>query len=301
MELRQLRYFVRTAEVLNFSQAAKSLYVTQSTLSQQIRQLEQELDTVLFLRDSHSVVLSEAGERLLPYAKQTLQSAEACVDHVRDLKEMLSGSLNIGITYSFAPILTETVKDFIKLYPNVKLNIWYKTMEELMTMLRKKELDFVLAFKPSVPYAEIESHILFDNHLSVIMSRNHPLAFEKSLPLEEILPYSIAMPSKGMQARNAFDRFCPGAFGKLNVRVELNDVNTLLELVRGSSLLTVLSDATIHQFDGLTAVPLEMENNQMEGCVHMLAKSYRKRAAEESIRILNDSEAVRERATDWLK
>lgn len=301
MELRQLRYFVRTAETLNFSEAAKSLYVTQSTLSQQIRTLEQEIDTVLFLRDSHSVMLSEAGERLLPYAKQTLQSAEACLDHIRDLKDMLSGSLNIGITYSFAPILTDTVKEFLKLHPNVKLNVWYKTMEELMVMLRRKELDFVLAFKPFVQYPEIESHILFDNHLCVIVGRNHPLADAVSLTLSDIMPYSIAMPSKGMQARNAFDRFFPGALAGLNVRVELNDVNTLLALVQGSGLITILSDATTYQTVGLKAIPLEVPHNQMEGCVHTHIKAYRKRAAEEFIRLLNDSEAVRERASGWLK
>ena len=61
MELRQLKYFVKTAETLNFSEAAKALSVTQSTLSQQIRQLEQEIDTVLFVRDSHSVNLQRVG------------------------------------------------------------------------------------------------------------------------------------------------------------------------------------------------------------------------------------------------
>ena len=61
MELRQLRYFVKVAETLNFSEAARCLFVTQSTLSQQIKQLEQELDTVLLTRTSHSVSLTEAG------------------------------------------------------------------------------------------------------------------------------------------------------------------------------------------------------------------------------------------------
>ena len=112
MELRQLKYFVKTAETLNFSEAAKALFVTQSTLSQQIRQLEQEIDTVLFVRDSHSVQITESGERLLPLAERTLKDATSCLDMVRDLKNMLSGSLNIGITYTFAPILTQTVIAF---------------------------------------------------------------------------------------------------------------------------------------------------------------------------------------------
>ncbi|MDE7128161.1 MAG: LysR family transcriptional regulator, partial [Bacteroidales bacterium] len=76
MELRQLRYFVKAAGTLNFSEAAKSLYVTQSTLSQQIRQLENELGVQLFERNSHEVSLTDAGEELLPYAMKTLESAE---------------------------------------------------------------------------------------------------------------------------------------------------------------------------------------------------------------------------------
>ena len=68
MELRQLRYFVKVAETLNFSEAAKALFVTQSTLSQQIKQLEQDLDTPLLIRSSHSVALTEAGMELLPFA-----------------------------------------------------------------------------------------------------------------------------------------------------------------------------------------------------------------------------------------
>ncbi len=79
MELRQLRYFVKAAETLNFSEAAKGLYITQSTLSQQIRQLETELDVQLFQRNSHEVTLTEAGAELLPYAKRN----PVCRRHVQ--------------------------------------------------------------------------------------------------------------------------------------------------------------------------------------------------------------------------
>ena len=68
MELRQLRYFAKAAEILNFSDAAKSLNIAQSSLSQQIKQLEDELGTLLFIRNSHSIRLTEAGEVMLPFA-----------------------------------------------------------------------------------------------------------------------------------------------------------------------------------------------------------------------------------------
>ena len=301
MELRQLKYFVKTAETLNFSEAARALFVTQSTLSQQIRQLEQEMDTLLFERDSHSVQLTESGERLLPLAKRTLMDAVTCMDTVNDLKKMLSGSLNIGITYTFAPILTETVIAFTKAHPAVKLNIFYKTMGELMSMLEKRELDFVLSFKPSSVHPAIESHVLFDNNLSVIVNRYHPLAEKEKITLQDILPYGIAMPAKGLQSRNEFDKLYPSAYNQMKVRMELNEVNVLLDIVRGSSLITILSEAVIHQTNGLVAIPFDVPDNIMVGCVHTERGAYRKKAAEEFIRMLQESEAVRERAIQWLE
>ena len=146
MELRQLKYFVKAAETLNFSDAAKALCITQSTLSQQIRQLEQDMSTPLFLRNSHTVTLTEAGSELLPYARRTLHAANACADRLHDLQQLLAGTLNIGVTFTFSPILTETLIDFMKEYPAVKLNIFYLPMAELMQKLMRREVDFVLAF-----------------------------------------------------------------------------------------------------------------------------------------------------------
>ncbi|MDE6158472.1 MAG: LysR family transcriptional regulator, partial [Muribaculaceae bacterium] len=78
MELRQLRYFVKVAETLSFSEAAKALYITQGTLSQQIKQLEAELGTQLFIRTSRSVCLTETGSVMLPYARRTIADADGC-------------------------------------------------------------------------------------------------------------------------------------------------------------------------------------------------------------------------------
>lgn len=301
MELRQLKYFVKTAETLNFSEAARALFITQSTLSQQVRSLEQELGVELFQRDSHSVSLTESGAHLLPIARRTLQDAELCFTQISDLKQMLSGVLNIGISYTFAPVLMEAVKDFTRQYPGVRLNIICRTMEELLDLLKKREVDFVLCFKPNLRDEEIESHILFDNQLSVIVSNRHPLAERKSLKIEELLPYRIVMPAHETQARHAFEFFFPGMTERLNVVVEINEVNVLLDLIRSTQMITFLSEATLYQKDGLVAIPIDAPNTQMEGCVHTLKKAYRKKAADEFIRILRATNAVMERANDWLK
>lgn len=301
MELRQLRYFVKTAETLNFSEASRALFITQSTLSQQIKQLELEIGAPLFMRDSRTVQLTEAGSELLPYALRTLHEAQLCLDRMTDLNRLLAGTLNIGVTYSFSPILTETLLDFMKLYPGVKLNIYYKPVTELMDMLRSRDVDFVLAFRPPQKLVGIDTHILFQNYLAAIVNEHHPLARLPKVTLEELSRYDLALPSKGLQARNHFDAVTENAHGlNLRVRIELNEVNILLKLVVGSNLATVLAEATTHNITGVKAIPLDLPNNEMAGCVHTLSDSYHKRSMRELVKMLSESAAIRERVSSWL-
>ena len=299
MELRQLRYFAKAAETLNFSHAANCLNMAQSSLSQQIKQLEDELGTQLFIRDSHSIRLTEAGEEMLPFALRTIHDAEACADRIRDLRKMLTGTINIGVTHSFSPILTETVISFIKMYPKIKVNIVYKQMNELMELLSNHELDFVLAFKPIHPLPHVESHILFQNTLSVIVGNNHPLASKDKVSISELEKYDLALPSKGLQARNAFDNIVSD-YDKFKIRIELNDVNTLLKLVRQTNLVTVLAEDSIYDARDVRAVPINVPDNQMSGCVHILKETYRKHSMQEFIRILTESIAVKRLQNNWV-
>lgn len=299
MELRQLRYFVKVAETLNFSEAAKALYVTQSTLSQQVRQLEAELGTPLFERSSHHVALTEAGSVILANARQALREAEMCAERINDINDLSTGTLNIGVTYSFSPILTETILTFTKRYPRIKLNILYKPMSELMTLLRDGTVDFALAFRPSQPVEGVESHILFQNQLSVIVGTHHPLAGRQRLSVAELAQYDLALPSKGLQARNALDMILPPGI-PLKVRIELNEVNILLQLIRGSMMVTVLAEATIHNQSGVKAIPLDTPASEMAGCIHTLRDTYRKRSMQEFVRMLGESIAVRDRQNAWL-
>ncbi len=299
MELRQLRYFAKVAETLNFSEAARVLHITQSTLSQQIKQLECELGTPLLTRSSHKVALTEAGELILPHVKLSLHEADSCSERINDLNEITTGSLSIGVTYSFSPILTETLLLFMRQYPKIKLNIFYKPMNELMVLLKERTVDFVLAFKPTQPVEGVESHMLFQNQLSAIVSTDHPLASKEKLTIPELARYDLALPTKGLQARNAFDCMI-SAHDQFKIRIELNEVNILLKLIRQSLLVTVLAEASIHDETGVKAIPLDVPENEMSGCVHILNDTYRKRSMQEFIRMLGESLAVRERQNFWL-
>lgn len=287
MELRQLKYFVRVAECLNFSEASRQLNITQSTLSQQIKQLEGELGVDLLVRDSHHVRLTDVGEAFLPQARRTLSAANTCMDRIRDIQQLGGGELNIGSTYSFLPLLKETVLQFIKQYPGVKLNICCHSMETLMKMLGEEKIDIALSYKSPDTHPEITSHIMFDNRLAVVVSDTHPLSSQDSVRLADLERFPFAMPARGLQARNTFDRITQGLDYRFNVRLEINEVNVLLDLVRGSDrLVTVVSQAAVARTPGIKALTLDQTGTQMEGSFHILRDAYTKRATKEFLRML---------------
>lgn len=299
MELRQLKYFVKTAELLSFSKAAKALYITQSTLSQQIKQLEDELDMALFFRNNHKVALTEAGETFLEGAKKTLAEADDNKAKIMDLAQGCRGVLNIGVTYSFGSILTESVLAFKKEYPDVILNICYKNVLELMELVSDGELDFALSFRSSEKYDNVESHILFDNKLSIIVREDHPLTRKELVRLADLEDYDLILPSLGLQARSTFDSIIAERNLNLKVAMEANEVNTILNILRRSNYVTVLSETVILEHNGLVTIDIDDAECNMEGCLHFCANRYRKRSTEEFIRLLSDTKALR-RSRLWL-
>ena len=299
MELRQLKYFVKVAELLSFSKAAKALFITQSTLSQQIKQLEDELDMALFFRNNHKVSLTEAGETFLEGAKKTLAEADDNKAKIMDLAQGHRGVLNIGVTYSFGSILTESVLAFKKEYPDVTLNICYKNVMELMELVSDGELDFALSFRSSEKYDNVESHILFDNKLSIIVREDHPLTRKEVVRLADLEEYDLVLPSIGLQARSTFDTIIAERNLNLKVAMEANEVNTILNILRRSNYVTVLSETVILEHNGLVTIDIDDAECNMEGCLHFCANRYRKRSTEEFIRLLSDTKALR-RSRLWL-
>jgi LysR family cyn operon transcriptional activator len=296
MELRQLKYFVMSAEYLNFSEAAKHLYITQSTLSQQIKQLENELGFPLFLRNSRHIILTEAGEEFLPFAQKTIQDAEDGVQRLFDLQNVKAGTLRVGVTYSLSSVLTEGLLRFMKQYPDVKLEICYETVNSLLVLLKARKLDFVLSYKPVNEMPEIDTISLFENSLSAVVSSSHPLAERKKITLSELQTTSLVLPSRELQARMMLERLMEGKDFVLTSQVELNETNILLQLVATGNYVTVLSASAVFGSKRFKAVPLDEPGNIMEASMLTLKGTYQKASAMEFINILLDTDAVKRRA-----
>lgn len=301
MELRQLKYFVKSAEYLNFSVAAKHLYITQSTLSQQIKQLEFELGFELFLRNSRHISLTEAGEEFLPFARKTIQDAEDGVQRLYDLQHVKTGTLRIGVTYSLSTVLTEAVIGFIKAYPGIKLEIIYKTVDELLTLLRERKVDFVLSYKPLCNAPDIASMFLFENALALVVDKEHPLANRKNIKLQELSGKELLLPSKGLQARTMFDRLIEGKNFLFNSSLELNETNILLQMVATGHYATILSTSAVFGKPRFRAIPIDEAGNTMEASLLYLEDAYQKTAAKKFIEILLDTDAVKRRLMNMFE
>ena len=285
MELRQLKYFVTVAKTLNFSEAAKALFITQGTLSQQIKQLEDELGSELFVRSSHKVSLTEAGEEMLPLAQNTLQESTKCFQRISEV----SGTLNIGLTTSFRDILNSALKLYLKEYPNVKLQIVYGSIGELIKMLSDHEIDFFIAFKSAVQYDEIDTYPIIDSELCAVMSKDHPLSDKESLTLKELERHRIILPSSGLQSRKAFDRFIDADTSSLNICVEINNPHGIIKLVHSTNLIAIMSSLATLYDPTLVAIPIEEMRRRMVGCVHTLKDSYIKKSAQLFIETLKQT------------
>ena len=296
MELRQLKYFVMSAEYLNFSEAAKHLYITQSTLSQQIKQLEFDLGFPLFLRNSRHIVLTEAGEEFLPFARKTIREAEDGVQRLHDLQNVKAGTLRVGVTYSLSSVLTEGLLRFMRQYPKVKLEICYETVNRLLELLKARKLDFVLSYKPLADTPEIDTISLFENSLSAVVSSAHSMAQMKGITLEALSAYPLVLPSKELQARMMLEKLMQGKDFRLASQVELNETNILLQMVATGNYVTVLSASAVFGNSRFKAVPLTEPGNRMVASMLTLKGTYQKASAREFISILLDTDAVKRRA-----
>lgn len=293
MELRQLKYFVEVADTGCFSEASRRLYVTQSAISQQIKLLEDELDTQLFIRQHIKVRLTESGEELYPIARQVLRNVDECHARIKELKGLLCGELNIGLTYSLEPYMRDAMLEFMHTYPKVQINAHYKNLPELLRLLKNKEIDMMLSMMPTSPHDFIESVPLTEYRLGAVMRKTHALASKSILTFKDLLPYKLILPEKGIRDRNAIESFIHKETGKLAVRSLINDANALLNIIQETNYVTILTEATIANRPFLCSIPIEELKEPIPIYAHFNKEIFRKSSADKFLELLHDSAIVR--------
>ncbi len=286
MELRQLKYFLKAKELLNFTEAANSLNISQSTLSQQIKQLENEVHVPLFHRIGKRVTLTEAGALFAVYARESINRAEDGLLLLKDLSNLNKGKMAIGVTDGLRNHLMSALQLFSKQFTQIKIQIVFGTSKELLEKLKNFELDFVLTFHDNQYEKTFVYQDLFSSPMTLVVSAKSEFTQRKSVSIEEIGCIPLALPS----LEYSTTQFICNSFIKKgiqpNIAIEINDVATILELVSTDQYSTILAQTTVSPTSKLITIPIKGKDMIRKAMIISLEGTYEKRAVGEFYKLL---------------
>ena len=265
MNLRDLKYFVALAQTCHFGQAAARSFVSQPTLSGQIRKLEDELGAALFERTTKSVVLTPLGEALLPHARRALEEVDAVVQLAGARRDPLAGSLRTGAIPTLAPYLIPLILAPLKrLRPGMKLVLSEEQTARLLERLRRHELDAILIATPAGD-PDLESRALFDEPFWLALPRRHPLYRKDTIERRDLRSLDMLLLADGHCLSDQTMEVCRlGARARAEHQADVRaaSLDTLLQLVgagMGATLIPALAlrGAAMSEA-GVVACPLHL-------------------------------------------
>ncbi|MFS0838772.1 LysR family transcriptional regulator [Paenibacillus sp. 1P03SA] len=208
MELLQLHYFLTVARLEHMTEAARSLHVTQSSLSKTIQRLEEDLGVPLFDRIGRKLRLNEFGSRFLRRAERALFELEQGKQELGDLSSPEQGTLELAVTT--ASTLPHILREFRKKRPSIHFHVQMLTTREMTTLLHRGEVDFCLS-SPPIQGDDIECQIVFTDPILVAVPEGHRLADRSSVSLAELRDEWFVGVKRGYGTRDQVDSLCESA------------------------------------------------------------------------------------------
>ncbi|ABA75106.1 MULTISPECIES: transcriptional regulator CynR [Pseudomonas] len=287
MLLRHLRYLLAVADHGGFTRAAEALHVSQPTLSQQIRQLEESLGVDLFDRTSRSVKPTDAGQAYIECARRVLVELEAGKRALHDVKDLSRGSLRLAMTPTFmAYLVGPLVRDYVARYPGIHLEIFELSMDDIEAGLADDSLDIAIAFTP-VRNPDIECIPAFVETLGVMVGREHPLYDSSSvLTPDDIAQLDFALLAPDFITRLSIDEYFRQRGITPKVQIEVNSVSTLLEVIRHAPIATMLPEAIATEDRALRRLHVESEAPQRGAALLRRQNNYHSAAAEAFMKLV---------------
>lgn len=287
MELRQLKYFLKAKEILNFTKAAKILNISQSTLSQQIKQLEVELNVPLFNRIGKRIALTEAGEMFSKYALLSINKANEGLLLLKDLNNLNKGKISIGVIYSMRILFAQTLIQFAKQFPNIKILVVFGTTKDLLEKLNSYHFDFVLTFHEKAKFPHLKYQTLLRSNMVLVTAKKTSLANKSSISLKEVAELPLALPFSGYSTIQFFvDSFKQKNLDP-NICMEINDIPTLFEIVKTGHWHTILSETSVNDSQ-VIGIPIEGKNMKRTIMIISLKDAYEKKAVKKFYELLNE-------------
>lgn len=217
-DFNKYRAFYAVAECKSFSKATELLHVSQPSISRSVKDLEQELDTKLFIRENKTVKLTENGEKLLGYVQKAFNNIIMAERALTENKEDLTGEVRIGI-YSHLSLfmLPELIKEFTKIHPKVSFDIYSSSTNESTNKLKNRELDFVILQYPIFTIEnEYTEDIICELENCFFSGRKYYDLYTKQQ--NEIVEYPLILPTRGYEDINKLEKL----FKKRNMVLKTN-------------------------------------------------------------------------------
>ena len=256
MNLRDLRYFVILAETKHFGEAAKRCFVSQPTLSMQIKKLEEDLGVLLFERSNKQVFLSDQGSSLLPIAKQILILVDELKDTSRYLNDPFSGELRLGAIPTLAPYLLPKVMPALKNhFPNLKIWLIEEQTNRLTKQLEEGTIDAAIMAMPIE--GNLSSHVLFEEPFYFTCAKTHPLAALTTISMKDLANQPIMLLEEGHCLRDQAIAVCRMAKANDIADFTATSLETLRFMVQAGMGVTLLPALAVlsHQEDLVRYIP----------------------------------------------
>lgn len=240
VNLRQMRAFVAIGRLGSFTQAAKLLHTTQPALSARIRELESALAVRLFDRSTRSVLLTQAGEDLLPVVEQVLNDFGSVVERAQDVAGRNTGRIAIAALPSVASgLLPEAIARFRRRYPRITIALRDGVADRILELIRTREVDFgITSVGASDPGFELTP--IGTDRIVAVLPRSHPLARRRRLTLAAIVDHPLILMDRDSSVRHAVDATYASAGRMAAPMFEATFMATAVALVRAGLGITLL-------------------------------------------------------------
>ncbi len=249
MNLRDLAYVVALAECRSFVQAAEKCFVSQPTLSTQIKKMERDLGVKLFERTNKKVMLTEIGERIVTSAQSILDEVERMKVLAANAQDPLAGQLKLGAFPSLASYLFPRAVLAIKQeLPNIRLILVEEKTDLLMSQLERGEIDAAFL---ALPLKEdfLVSQPLFDDAFELAVAVEHPLAEKKTITPMELREQPLLLLDEGHCMRDQALQFCQWSGAQEQLGVRAASLETLRQMVIAGTGMTLIPEIAINRGD----------------------------------------------------
>lgn len=242
MNLRDLKYFVALADTRHFGRAAERSFVSQPTLSAQIKKLENYLGVQLIERQPRKVTLTDTGNRILPLARRILQESDEIVSLARNEHDPLSGKLKLALIPTIGPYLLPVVtRRLRKQLPRLKLMLYEYQTQPLLEKLRAGDIDVGILALP-VPLDGLEVRELYNEDFTVAVPNNNALAKKPNVKIEDLTGETLLLLEDGHCLRDQALDVCSRVDVKENEDYRATSLETLRQMVAAGLGITLLPE-----------------------------------------------------------